>query len=291
MIAATRVPCPDCGHANPRTRADCAWCGTYMRERAPAPAPAPGPPALLLRHPPACEPRVTSAKYLLAGAVVAIVFALLPFTGFMGWFLTSLFHETGHCAFAWAAGCPAFPAIRLDGHAVAIHGEQSKALCVILWGVLAWLAWRFREGRGLWVFGGVALFYPVFAFTALREIVFLLGGHIGELAFAGFFLHRGLAGGWWGARGERVAHAALGCYLLGSAFLLTAGLVFDEAARERYHGSGSFGLTNDYLRLAGSVGTSLETVAFLMLLVSLAVLPAAWLLSRPGRVGVARRRR
>ena len=287
MIAATKVPCPDCGHANPRARADCQWCGAFFEERAPAAAPAP--PPRLLRHPPACEPRVTSAKYLVGGAVLALVFGLLPFTGFMGWFLSSLFHETGHCAFAWAAGCPAFPAIRLDGHAVAIHGEQSGPLCVVVWAVIAGMAWRTRQGRGLWIFGGLALLYPLFAFTGLREIVFLVGGHVGELAFAGFFLHRALAGGWWGARGERLAHAALGCYLLGSNILLTGGLVLDEAARARYHGSGSFGLTNDYLRLAGSTGGSLEAVAFCMLLASLAVLPAAWLLSRPGRVGIARR--
>lgn len=285
MIAATKVPCPDCGHPNPRTREDCAFCGAFFESRA---GPAPAPPPILLRRPPACEPRVRSAKYLLGGGAIALVFAMLPFTGFMGWFLTSLFHETGHCAFAWAAGCPAFPAIRLDGHAAAIHGEQSRALCVVMWFVLAWLAWRFRGGSGVWAFGGLALLYPLFAFTGIKEDVFLAGGHLGELGFAGFFLHRALAGGWWGARGERLAHAAVGCYLLGGNILLAGGLLLDEAARARYHGSGSFGLTNDYLRLAGSTGASLEGVALVMLLCSVAVLPAAWRLSRPGRIGVAR---
>jgi hypothetical protein len=285
MIAAAKVPCPECGHANPRSRDDCGLCGVLLRERPAAPAP----PALLLRHPPACEPRAATAKVLLVGAVLALVFALLPFLRFMGWFLTALFHETGHCAVAWAAGCPAYPAIRLDGHAVAIHGTQSGLLCVILWVALAWLVWQFRgRGAGAWVLGALALLYPLFAFTGAREFFFLLGGHLGELFFAGFFLQRALAGGWSGARAERLTHAGVGWYLLGGNVWLAGGLLLDEGAQARYRDNGSFGLANDYLRLAARLETSLETIALLMVLVSLAVLPAAWFLSRTGRIGVAR---
>ena len=49
---------------------------------------------------------------------------------------------------------------------------------------------------------------------------------------------------------------------------------------------GAFGLTNDYIRLAHNVlKVDLGVVAGFMLLVSLAVLPVAWILSRPVRRG------
>jgi len=236
---------------------------------------------------PACEPHKTTVLYLLAGGGFALTLTFLPILDYVGWFFASLCHETGHCIAAWLAGCPAVPAIRLDGHAAATHLAQSKALCVVIWAGIGALAWHFRDRRrGVWVFGMIALLYPVFAFTSLRELIFLLAGQTGELAFAGVFFWRGLVGGFTQSKAERALYLGCAWYLLASNVALNAGLAFDAAARNGYRENGSFGLTNDFIRAARHLGVSLEAVGFWMLVVSLTVFPLSWWLSRPRRRGV-----
>ena len=78
-----------------------------------------------------------------------------------------------------------------------------------------------------------------------------------------------------------VISTVLGWFLLGKNVVLTGGLVFSEAARARYAANGSFGLTNDYLRLSHELlGWPLEAVGLLMSLAALAVLPSLWILVR-----------
>ena len=210
--------------------------------------------------------------YLGIGAVAAIAFTLTPLLKYMGWFLASLCHEAGHAAAAWAMGCPAVPAIRLDGHAAAVHGEQSRifATCVLI--AIAIYAWRMRSKA----LGAVALAYPVFAFTGVRDAFFLLAGHLSEIAFAGVFFWRALVGGFTQTRAERVAYGACAWYLVLGNIWLAGGLIFSDSVRAWYRGSGSFGLENDYLRLAKSLHVGVGVVAFFMLLVALAALPVAW---------------
>ena len=287
MIAATKIPCPDCGQGNEADALSCRLCGRVLRH-APPDAPRAETTVVHRRHMRACEPVKTTLKFLALGAVLAPVFTFTPLLRYMGWFLGALVHETGHCAFAWAAGCPAYPAINLGGHGVAIHGEQVAWLCLILWFALASLAWQSRHRRrGLWLFGGLALVYPLYAFTGLREFFFLAGGHMGELIFATVFFWRALVGGWSRSNAERVTYAACAWYLLGRNLWLTGGLMWDEGVQAWYQSGGSFGLTNDYIRLAKDVmGVGLGAVAFLMFVVALGVLPLAWWLSRPRRVGI-----
>jgi hypothetical protein len=262
-------------------------CGLVLQrvEVEPDPAHAPAVP-IVHRRAPACEPHRTTLAYLGIGLALAPLF-LLPLLDFTGWFLASLIHETGHCAFAWLAGCPSFPAISLAGHAMAQHHRQSVALCLVFWCAIAWLAWRHRDKAwGLWGLGGLALLYPVFAFTGLREAVFLLGGHVGELVFATIFFWRAFITGFARSTAERIAYSTAAWFLLGRNLWLSGGLIFDEGVRSWYRSSGSFGLTNDYIRLAQNVlKVDLGVVAGFMLLVSLTVLPVAWILSRPVRRG------
>ncbi len=287
MIAVTKIPCPECGTANPAGVNRCRVCGTIRHFEAP---PRPGPHRLHVAPTvvPRCEPHKVTVQYLLAGIAIAILLTYVPVANYMGWFFASLCHEIGHCVVAWAAGCPAFPAIRLDGHAAANHLGQSKALCVGLWLVIAFCAWHFRDRRrGVWIFGLLALVYPVFAFTSLRDLSFLLAGQAGELAFAGVFFWRGLVGGFSESPAERALYLGCACFLLGSNLSLNYGLIADPAVREIYRSNGSFGLTNDYVRAARQLGTSLESIAAFMLLASLTVAPLAWWLSRPRRRGHA----
>ena len=101
----------------------------------------------------------------------------------------------GHCAVALFFGCPAFPAIRLDGHAVAIHRPQSLLLALIVWGVGR--LWRLvllptsPKSMGRFPGGRWHYFIPLLAFTGAKEFFHLVGGHGGELIFATtFFLAR-----------------------------------------------------------------------------------------------------
>lgn len=258
LATRTRTTCPACGHGNHPDAPRCDACGR--------PAALPPKPPLLVRR----EDR--PLVYLGLGAVAAVAFTLTPLLKYMGWFLASLVHEAGHCAAAWAVGCPSIPAIRLDGHAAAVHGDQSKvfAACVLV--ALGIYAWRKRSIP----LGALALLYPLLAFTGARDWVFLLAGHLSELAIGGVFFWRALVGGFTETRAERVAYAACAWYLVIANIWLAGGLIFSEGVRQWYRGSGSFGLTNDYLRLANSLHVGVGVVAFFMLLVSLAALPVAW---------------
>ncbi len=219
---------------------------------------------------------------LLAGAALAPVLTFTPVLRYAGWFLGSLFHETGHAAAGWALGCAAYPAIRLDGHAAAVHAEWSAGIALLVTAALAALAWRQRGHRvrcGMLV--AAALAQVLLAFTSAREAVFLAAGHLGEIAFAVFFLARGIAGGFTESLAERVAHAALSAYLLGRNLWLSGGLLWSEDVRVWYEDSGSFGLVNDYARLAGECfGVPLATVAAGSFVVAVAAVPAAVLLGR-----------
>lgn len=225
--------------------------------------------------------------FLIGGAVLAPVFTFAPLLRRMGWLLCSLVHEIGHTAAALFVGCSAVPAIRLDGHAMTQHGPQHLPVALATWVALGFLAWRCRR-RKPWLvtFAAMGLLYPLLAFTYLEDVVHLLGGHLGELVFAGIFFWRALSGGFTSARGERLAYATCAWYLVGCNLWLSAGLIFSVEVRHWYASSGSFGLSNDYIRLADQVlGWPLGAVAGIMLLASLAVLPVVYLICRRGLSG------
>jgi hypothetical protein len=215
--------------------------------------------------------------YLAIGLATAPVFAWTPILQYMGWFLSSLVHEMGHAAFAWLCGMPAMPAISLGGHAMAMHGEQMLLLVVMIVAGSAFAAWRCLHGR-VRVVALVALgvVYPVLAFTPAKELFHLLAGHGGELVFATLCLWKTLDGGFTESRVERALYGTVGWYLLGSNAALCLGLMSSAVKRAEYGANGSFGLTNDMIRAAEDVlGWRLESVALLMFVACLAVLPVA----------------
>ncbi len=219
--------------------------------------------------------------FLLLGLALAPVLTFTPILRYMGWFLGSLFHETGHAAVGWLLGCPTVPAIRIDGHAAAIHGEPSTLLRIAWMAVIALVLWRVRARPVARVVLSIALLaYPAIAFTEAREAVFLLSGHLGEAAFATVLLLQALDGGFSGTAEERATHAMVGWYLVWRNVTLCAGLVSQSAARAEYAESGSFGLVNDYLRLGHQLGIGLEPIALVMLVVAVLPVPIAILLER-----------
>jgi hypothetical protein len=283
-MTATATACPACGAPDAGTTS-CAHCGLRLRREGEAVRPRP-----VVSHLPVPSPldspvadRAESAwPYLLAGAALAPVLTLTPILRYMGWFLASLVHETGHCVASWALGCPAFPAIRLDGHAAAVHGPQSLALAAVVFVGICALAWRFRAHRGWFaLLVAAAVVHPLLALTRAREAFFLAAGHLGELAFATVFLWRAGTGGFTSSGAERGLYATLGFYLVARNALLAGGLVWSEDTKATYATNGSFGMENDYVRLGAEVlGWSTDSVALVMLVVTLLTLPAAWALAR-----------
>ncbi len=98
---------------------------------------------------------------------------------------------------------------------------------------------------------------------------------------------RALTGGFTHNLLERGLYLVVSWYLVGSNVWLCGGLATSAAARAEYATSGSFGLTNDYIRLAEDVlGIGLSQVGAMMLIVSLLPIPLSFLigrLRRPGR--------
>lgn len=222
------------------------------------------------------------------GGALAPLFSLGTVLGYMGWFLASLVHELGHCVLSWFIGTPAIPTISLGGHAAAAHGLQIPLLCYLIWGSLAVGVYILRD-RGSWPFICAlgALAYPAIAFTSLGETTFLLSGHVSELVFAAIFLHRSIVGGVvTGSRIERVLAALISWHLFARNLRLSGGILWDESIRQWYSHSGSFGLTNDYLRVADDLlHIPLERVAAGMFILSCLTL----LTSLGTAIGAARR--
>ena len=286
--APASVRCSRCGRPAGADDYVCSLCGEVLRRstapapRAPAPAPTPWMPAPESRRGNGVPAGRPGWAYLLVGLVLAPVLTFTPLLQYVGWFLSALFHETGHAAVGWALGCPSIPAVSIAGEAAAVHGDQKLFLCVFWMACLAGLAWANRAQRSrLVLFGAALLAYPVLAFTGAREALFLAGGHLGELVFATVFLVQATAGGFTDSPAERAAHSMLGWYFVGNNAWLCRGLLWSDQARATYASNGSFGLENDYARLARDVlHVPLSAVAGGMLLLALATVPIAVVLGR-----------
>jgi hypothetical protein len=283
--------CSKCGRERSAHERVCALCGSLLRIDSADPSatavstPAAAPNAFERVETALAEreqrerhvARHTPWLYFGLGLVTAPIFAWTPLLQYMGWFLASLVHEMGHAALAWICGMPAVPAISPAGHAAAVHGEQSVGLALLVLGGALFAASTFLEGRARVVaMIAVAVVQPVLAFTPAKDLAFLLAGHAGELSFATLALWKALDGGFTSSKLERALYGTVGWYLAGKNVLLCVGLMSDASARAHYASNGSFGLTNDYIRAAEDVlGWRLESVALLMLVASLATVPAA----------------
>lgn len=212
--------------------------------------------------------------HLLAGLLLAPVLALTPLLSLMGWYLGALVHEMGHAAASWLVGIPAVPALGITAEAATLHGEQVLPLALFIWLASGWLVWRLEAAALRWVLMATLMVtYPFLAFGPGLEVLHLASGHLFELAIGGLFLGRALSGGFSHSQTERVLYAMLGWFLVGRNLSLTLGLAFSDSARSRYASSGSFGIENDYSRLASELGTSLESVALVMSAVAILVAP------------------
>jgi hypothetical protein len=304
MPSVLELKCGQCGRPHADEDIACALCGHLLRTPPPAPEPVATTQSVPTGYvgtssvaPSSFEsvvsddapPRVLGMPepwfYLTLGLVTAPLFSVTPLVRLIGWFLGALVHEMGHSLVAWVFGSPAFPAISLTAEAAAIHGEQSVLLVLLIWAGATYGAWRIPwKGVRRVVLPLAVVIYPVLAFTELQEVFFLVGGHLGELAFATLCLQRTLSGGFTESPAERGLYGTIGWFLVGSNLFLTVGLLTSASRRALYAANGSFGITNDYIRLAEDVlGMPLEVVALGMSLVALAAPVAGLIWWRLGR--------
>ncbi len=218
--------------------------------------------------------------HLALGAALAVVFISTPLLGRMGWFLAALFHETGHFVVDLLTGCPAVPTISLTMQGCTVGLQQVWSLALFMQGLVAWLAWKAWPLPLLrWPALVAAVLLPLIAWNdTARVTAITLGGHLGELTFAGVALWRARTGGFTSSAAERSLYGCVGWYLVGSNVLMCGRLIWDAGQRETYAHSGSYGLTNDYIRVAEDyLDWQLSSVAGLMLMVALAVFPLSLL--------------
>lgn len=225
----------------------------------------------------------SSYHYLLHGLGWALVFSL-PFYLFktIGWFFMSVVHEMGHTLSAWYLGRFALPALRLDGHAATISYDQSLWIAMPVWAFLilaTFYFWKVKARLLMVSFGALALSYPVLAFTELQELVFLMGGHGGEMVIATVFFWRALVPGEV-LEEERTLYAALAWYLWFQNLILNGSLFISAKSRDWYLSNGSFGLENDWVRLAQHFGLSLSFLAFCIFVICVLIPPLGLLWAR-----------
>ena len=253
--------CPNCGRANADVMTHCTHCHfdfkngeLTVEERQP----------FLQAH--------RDALKIQAIGIGLAVFAHMFFIGhYITWFLGALVHEIGHAAVAILMGMPSFPAIRLDGHAAAVSRPQEFFLLAFFLAVHAYFIYKIRDVKMWpWFFGVLFVVHLICGFSeGPREIVHLYAGQFGELFFAGIFLFRGWTGGFTETPSERPLYAALGWVFVFENIMLAGGLIFSQAARSDYMGNGSFGLTNDLVRVANELSISLQSAAVPLLLMAL----------------------
>jgi hypothetical protein len=218
------------------------------------------------------------------GLVLAGVFSL-PFFLFktIGWVFESVVHEMGHTLMAYFMGSIALPAIRLDGHAATVSLEQSPILAGIVWLLLVlgavWFG-IFKHRPLLITMVVLALLYPFFAFSDRKEWLLLIAGHGGEMVIATIFLWRSMVPTYKVQEEERMLYAALGWYLWFQNLIMNWNLVYSQESRDWYAENGSFGLENDFMRIADMFGWSLPFLSGVMLLLFLAVPPLGLIWAR-----------
>ncbi|MBF2054948.1 MAG: hypothetical protein IGS03_15990 [Candidatus Sericytochromatia bacterium] len=223
----------------------------------------------------------SSYYYLLVGLAWALFFSLpIYLIKTIGWFFSSVVHEMGHTLSAWYLGHFALPALRLDGHAATVHFDQSLWITLPVWAFLIAASvyfWKVKARLLMFSFGALALSYPLLAFTLLQELVFLMGGHGGEMIIATVFFWRALVPGKV-LEEERTLYAALAWYLWFQNLILNGSLFLSAKSRAWYLSNGSFGLENDWVRLAQHFGWSLSFLAFVIFVICVVIPPLglAW---------------
>lgn len=216
----------------------------------------------------------TRWRWLLLGCVLAWITAA-TFSTMFTWFLCAIPHEMGHATVGCLLGRPSAPAISLGGHAwTGIADRSAVVVTLVALSAAAGAFFSFRRGRRVLAAtcAVLAIALPLVSYAELAEVLISVGGHLGEVAFAGYCFSLVFTGGKTGTPQERTAAAFAGALVQAVNVKLCFGLMTSQPARDHYGSNGSLGLKNDYLVLAEDLlHCKLQSVAGGMMLASLAV--------------------
>ncbi len=152
--------------------------------------------------------------------------------------------------FSIFTGCPAIPAIRLDGHAMCMHRPQILIMAIGIWVIIIMAVMQYEKIVGVFKYP-IIVIYPLVAFIPwLRDLFHLFAGHLAEISIAGVFIWRGLTGKAVQNVGDRIASGILGWFLIFRNGWLFFSISFFSTSRAKYYSHGSFGLDNDLVRIA-----------------------------------------
>lgn len=243
------MDCPKCGYSQVDCGDSCARCGLiFARYRPCETARAlPGRPVI-----PSDEPPVAPAWALWTGTALGALFVAVPFLRFFGSVLSTLVHEFGHAAVAWAFGYPSIPAFDLVyGGGVTIHDARNPGLLIAAGGAFLFACWSFRRSaRVLAGLGAGALAYLLLALTSGHEALIIAAGHASELVLAGLFIYRGVTGAACRIEAERPLYAGAGTFIALHAAYFGWQLVTDATFRALYDEAKGGGGWMDLSRLS-----------------------------------------
>jgi hypothetical protein len=214
------------------------------------------------------------------GAVIALVVLLVPFLSHIFGTLSVLIHEIGHAATAWILGHAALPQFDLQyGGGWTRHSlDKSWFLLAVIYFAFAGGIYRFLNRRlGQLVLPAALVVHSVLTYSpALTDLLIIVGGHAGELVFAGVFFYRALSGVSVINPNERPLYASIALFMVFKHLKFCFDLVTDDAARYFYENvAKGGGHIMDLSRLADGLGVGLTAVALLFLLAGLVPLAAA----------------
>lgn len=233
-MSVTAGVCPACGYQQNPSNTQCVKCRGPLGEwKAPVGA--------------ATIPR-EGWRALGLGLALAAILSLIPFFKILFYPLITIAHELGHAAVAWAFGYPAVPAFDFayGGGVTAIEEEQRIGIVVLVYGLMAYAAWRVRRHvPTLVALAGLVTVYSYIVFTDWAEVLILAMGHGTELIIAGVFLYRAMSGDAVLQVDERPAYAMAGLLILFHDVSFAWGLTTSDYVRDLYD-EGKGGMLNDF---------------------------------------------
>ena len=254
--------CPHCGEPVSARAVICTQCGVDLRTG--------GPVAHILPEEDSGKRElaelntVNTREWLsvCAGAIVAVVFLLVPRLCFMGRYLCILVHETGHWLANLTVGVISLPCFDFQyGGGVTVGMTRTMMLVALVYAGFAWLLWLCRGNRSLLVLLLVSL--AAYACCAhvqrFRETYVYLAGHGFELVVAGIFAYRAFSGALV-HEGERPAYAFCAAFLILVNARFALRLLVDSEARTMYENHPA-GHLNDFVAVAQRWHAGLGTIA------------------------------
>lgn len=199
----------------------------------------------------------------------------IPYTGLD--YMLIFFHEIGHTLMAWLFGYPAIPRFDFEhGGGYSHYYDRSFIILGLFWLCVAALAVKLYKDMHyrllIWLCTGMGL-HILFALTPLHNIVISFMGHGTEVLIGGFCMLRAFWNTTEKSRGaaERWLNMIFGIFAQLHNMILTAGLMASDVTRAAYAAQKGGHLQGDLDRIGTSLHISVQTVAGVLFLLSLAV--------------------